>query len=183
MKYVYVIGLVVYMFCVSCSSAPIPLNEKLHIVVNNLERNGEHCTEEQLARYEMQYQTLMEEFEQNSSSMSVEELKLVAKEVARYNGLKVRYGLQSTTENITNLIQLLPDMAEGFIEGFETEGGLKTVEKEFKLMLDEAVKTSEQFKQKQGSVESIEQSVERISEDVIDALEKIDSIFSTSGSN
>lgn len=182
MKYVYVIGLVAYMLCVSCASAPIPLNEKLRIVVNNLERNGEHCTEVQFAKYEMQIQALMEELKQNSSSMSVEELKLVAKEVARYNGLKMRYGLQNTTENITNLIQLFPDVAEGFVEGFEAEGGLKSIEEEFKLMLDEAVKTSEQFKQ-QGSIESIEQSVERISEDVIDALEKIDSVFSNSSLN
>lgn len=178
MKIVSLIVVSVGLLLASCSSALMPISEKMRIVVDNLERNGSVYTEEQFARCEMQYNSLLEELKQNEGQLSPEELKLITKEIARYNGLQMRYNVESAAEGIKTLYQLLPSMAEGFMEGFESGDGLEGLEQKLHLIIDEIVSSSEQLKSEEGQLDRIMQSVERISDDVESASEKIDSIFS-----
>ena len=177
MKNLWFIGFCICLLLSSCSSAPMPVSEKMRIIADNIERNGELCTPAQLERYDLQYNNLLAELEQNYENMTPEELKLVTKEIARYTGLRTRYTIEGATEEVKTLIELLPSMAEGFVEGFEAKGGMENIQQKFKNMLDESVSASEQLKSQEGNFQRLQQVFEEMMEDAEEASEKIDSIF------
>lgn len=125
----------------------------------------------------MQYNLLLDEMLQQSHTMSSEEKMAIAKDIARYNGLLVRYHLQSRAEQIKGIYEMLPSITEGFIDGVKSNNGLEDIENSFKEMLEEAVKASEQIKIKEGNFEQIRQSLDNMINDATEASEKIDSIF------
>lgn len=84
---------------------------------------------------------------------------------------------ETTTEEVKTLIELLPSMAEGFVEGLEEGGGMENLQQKFKNMLDETVSASEQLKSQEGDFQRLQQGFEKMMEDAEEASEKIDSIF------
>lgn len=177
MKNFWLISLYVGLFLSACSSTPVPVSEKMRIVVDDFERNGAHCSQEQLAVYEMQYNNLLLELEQTQATMTEEEMKLVAKEIARYNGLQMRYNINATVEGAKNIYMLLPTITEGFLEGFNAEEGIENLQLKFKEMLDETVRASEQIKSGEKTLQHFQQSIENMIEEAEVAEEKIDSIL------
>lgn len=178
MKNFWLISLYVGLFLSACSSTPVPVSERMRTVVDDFERNGAHCTQEQLAVYEMQYNNLLLELEQTQATMTEEEMKLVVKEMARYNGLQMRYNINAAVEGAKNLYMLLPTITESFLKGFNAEEGIESLQLKFKEMLNETVRASEQIKSGETTFQHFQQSIENMIEEVEVAEEKIDSILS-----
>ena len=177
MRRLYIVGLGISILLSACTSAPVPVSEKMRIVVDSFEQKEGNLTQEQFATYDMQYNNLLQEVLQNGNSMTTEEKERIAKEVARYNGLKVRYGVESTVEFVQGMSQTLPAIVEGFLEGFNTEDGMESLELKFKQMLDKTVQASKQIKSNESNLLHIKQSLERMMEDAEKAGEEIDTIF------
>lgn len=155
----------------------MPVSERMRIISDNIERNGEYCTPSQLERYDLQYNNLLLELEQNYENMTPDEMKLVANEIARYSGLRARYAFENITSDVKAILELVPGVVDGFIDGFEADGGVNHLQQKFKAMLDEYVSVGEQLKSKEYDFQRIQRGFEEMMMDAEKASEKIDSIF------
>lgn len=172
MKYLWIISIYVFLFFTACSYS-VSISERMRILSDKIEQNGESLTEEQLTAYELQYKQLLEELEQNIGIIEPEELNLAAKEIARYNGLQARYNFNTTVESLKLIYQLLPSAAEGFLEGFNIGNDVKGLEEEFESMLDEAIKAGEKLKLNESTLTEIQQSIERVVENASEEFENL----------
>ena len=96
-----------------------PLSSRMNDFVNNVEKDYKSWTAEDWERAEGKYTKFLEEYKQNYDSYTTEEKAAINKEIGRYNGLRMKVGLEGAGEKIKNFGERLPSLIEGFMSVFE----------------------------------------------------------------
>ena len=96
-----------------------PLSSRMNEFVNNVEKNYKSWTAEDWDRSEEKYMKYIEEYKQNSESYTPDELAAINREIGRYNGLRMKVGLEDAGEKIKDFGERLPSLIEGFMSAFE----------------------------------------------------------------
>lgn len=99
-----------------------PLSTRMNAFVNDVEKNCKNWTAEDWDRSEERYASLLEEYKKNYDSYSSEEKAAINKEIGRYNGILVKYGLEGAGQKIKDFGERLPSLIEGFMSVFEDSG-------------------------------------------------------------
>ena len=101
---------------VSCGK---PLSTKMNDFVNNVEKNCQNWTKEDWNRSEEKYAIFLEEYKQNFNSYTPEEIAAINREIGRYNGLRMKAGLEDAGQKLKDFGERLPHLVEGFMSAFE----------------------------------------------------------------
>ena len=101
---------------VSCGK---PLSTKMNDFVNNVEQNCQNWTAEDWKRSEEKYAIFLEEYKQNHDSYTQEEIAAINREIGRYNGLRMKAGLEDAGQKLKNFGERVPHLIEGFVSAFE----------------------------------------------------------------
>ena len=96
-----------------------PLSTRMNDFVNNVENSYKNWTKEDWKRADEKYAKFLEEYKQNYDSYSTEENAAINKEIGRYNGIRMKVGLESAGEKIKDFGERLPSLIEGFMSAFE----------------------------------------------------------------
>ena len=96
-----------------------PLSTRMNEFVNTIEQNCKNWTEEDWERSEEKYKKLLEEYKQNYDSYTSEEKSAINIEIGRYNGLRMKTGLEGAGQKIKDFGERLPSLIEGFLSVFE----------------------------------------------------------------
>ena len=96
-----------------------PLSTRMNDFVDNVENNYKNWTAEDWDRSEEKYMKFIEEYKQNSESYTPDELAAINREIGRYNGLRMKVGLEGAGEKIKDFGERLPHLIEGFMSAFE----------------------------------------------------------------
>ena len=96
-----------------------PLSTRINDYVSTVEKNYKNWTPEDWDRSEEKYAKLLEEYKQNFDSYSPEEMAAINKAIGRYNGIRLRHGLEGAGQKIKDFGERLPSLIEGFVSAFE----------------------------------------------------------------
>ena len=96
-----------------------PLSTRMNEFVDNVENNYKNWTKEDWGRAEEKYAKFLEEYKLNYDSYSTEEKAAINKEIGRYNGIRMKVGLEGAGEKIKDFGERLPSLIEGFMSAFE----------------------------------------------------------------
>ena len=100
-------------------SCAAPLPNRIDDYVEEVEASCQYWTVEdwELSNYE--YEALVEEYRQNYDSYTQEEREAINKAIGRYNGLRIKHGLEDLSNTIKEIGEQLPTIVEGFMSAFE----------------------------------------------------------------
>ncbi len=101
----------------SCASAP--LSNRIDEYVSEVEASCQDWTEEQWQLSEQEYEILIEEYRLNYSTYTQEEKEAINRAIGRYNGLRIKHGLEDIGNTIKEIGEQLPTLVEGFMSAFE----------------------------------------------------------------
>lgn len=96
-----------------------PLSTRMNDFVNNVETNYDNWTKEDWGKAEEKYAKFLEEYKQNYDSYTPDEKAAINKEIGRYNGLRMKVGLEGAGQKIMDFGERLPHLIEGFMSAFE----------------------------------------------------------------
>ena len=117
-KVYYIISLLALFFMTSCSS---PLNTRFENYVNQVESDCKYWTEEDWELSQEEYNLLLQEYEENYSTLSQEEKDAINKEIGRYNGLLFKQGIKEATNALQEFGEQIPSLIEGFMSAFDED--------------------------------------------------------------
>ena len=103
------------------TSCEIPTSMKFEHHLNKVENNSENWTEEEWEMSKERYRELLKEYEANYDNMTQEERDAVNKAIGRYNGILVKKGFKKVDETVSDFVDRLPSLFEGFMSAFEEE--------------------------------------------------------------
>ena len=106
------------LFLTSCEK---PISSKFENHIDKVENNCENWTDEDWELSREQYLILLEEYEANYDKLTQEEKDVINKAIGRYNGILVKKGIEKIDESITDFIDRIPSLFEGFMSAFEEE--------------------------------------------------------------
>lgn len=95
------------------------LSSRMNDFVDNVENNYKNWTKEDWNRAEEKYAKFIEEYKQNYDSYSTEETSAINTEIGRYNGLRVKAGIEDAGHKLKGFGERLPFIIEGFMSAFE----------------------------------------------------------------
>ena len=101
----------------SCTSAP--LSNRISDYISEVEANCATWTESDWEMSEGEYAALIEEYRQNYDSYTQEERAAINKAIGRYNGLRLKHGLEEFGDTVKEIGEQLPSLVEGFMSAFE----------------------------------------------------------------
>ena len=113
-----IIVLFMMLFLTSCEK---PISSKFENHIDKVENNCENWTDEDWELSREQYLILLEEYEANYDKLTQEEKDVINKAIGRYNGILVKKGIEKIDESITDFIDRIPSLFEGFMSAFEEE--------------------------------------------------------------
>ena len=113
-----IIVLFMMLFLTSCEK---PISSKFENHIDKVENNCENWTDEDWEISREQYLILLEEYEANYDKLTQEEKDVINKAIGRYNGILVKKGIEKIDESITDFIDRIPSLFEGFMSAFEEE--------------------------------------------------------------
>ena len=117
-KLIVIIVFLVMLFLTSCE---IPTSVKFEHHLKKAESNCETWTEEEWEISKERYRELLKEYEANYDNMTQEERDAINKAIGRYNGILLKKGIDKVDETITDFVDRLPSLFEGFMSAFEEE--------------------------------------------------------------
>ena len=117
-KVYYIISLLALFFMTSCSS---PLSTRFENYVNQVESDCKYWTEEDWKLSQEEYNLLLQEYEENYSTLSQEEKDAINKEIGRYNGLLFKQGIKEATNALQEFGEQIPSLIEGFMSAFDED--------------------------------------------------------------
>ena len=106
----------------SCSS---PLSCRMNEYISDVEAKCPDWTEEDWELSQEEYTKLLEEYELNYNSYTQEEKDAINKAIGRYNGLRIKQGIEEVGSVLKELEERLPSLMEGFISAFDTEENIE----------------------------------------------------------
>ena len=113
-----IIVLFMMLFLTSCEK---PISSKFENHIDKVENNCENWTDEDWELSREQYLILLEEYEANYDKLTQEEKDVINKAIGRYNGILMKKGIEKIDESITDFIDRIPSLFEGFMSAFEEE--------------------------------------------------------------
>lgn len=105
---------------VSCAS---PLSTRFDEYVSQVESDCMYWTEAEWKLSEEEYNNLLQEYENNYSSLTQEEKDAINQAIGRYNGLLIKHGIENTAAGLQELGERIPSLIEGFMSAFSNETG------------------------------------------------------------
>ena len=104
------------MMLLSCSA---PLSNRIDEYVTEVEANCRYWTAQDWELSEEEYAALIEEYRLNYDSYTQEERDAINRAIGRYNGLRLKHGLEDFTNKVKEIGEQLPGMVDGFMSAFE----------------------------------------------------------------
>lgn len=111
-----IIAISSFMLLCSCSS---PLSSRMNEYVSEVEASCQNWTEEDWELSQEEYAKLLEEYELNYDSYTLEEKDAINKAIGRYNGLLIKQGIDEAGNILKEFGERLPSLIEGFMSAFE----------------------------------------------------------------
>ena len=103
------------------ASCEVPTVTKFDNYVDRVENNCDEWTEEEWEISKEKYRQLLNEYEANYDNMTPEERGTVNKAIGRYNGILLKKGIKNLDESVSDFMDRLPSLFEGFMSAFEEE--------------------------------------------------------------
>ena len=113
--------IIVFLVMLFLTSCEIPTSVKFEHHLKKAESNYENWTEEEWEMSKDRYRELLKEYEANYDNMTQEERDAINKAIGRYNGILLKKGIDKVDETITDFVDRLPSLFEGFMSAFEEE--------------------------------------------------------------
>ena len=114
----FIMILFLMLFLTSCE---IPTSLKFDYHLKKVENNSDNWTEEEWDMSKERYRELLKEYEANYDNMTQEEKDAINKAIGRYNGILVKKGIKKVDETVSDFVDRLPSLFEGFMSAFEEE--------------------------------------------------------------
>lgn len=114
----FIMILLVILLLASCE---MPTVTKFDNYVDRVENNCDEWTEEEWEISKEKYRQLLNEYEANYDNMTPEERGTVNKAIGRYNGILLKKGIKNLDESVSDFMDRLPSLFEGFMSAFEEE--------------------------------------------------------------
>ena len=102
----------------ACTEAHTLAVDSLHTFVDDTEMKAEKYSEEEWDKVNAKFDELMERIDRHYDEMTPEEQRRAKKDAARYIGIQTRMGLQEASRQARQFLEQVPDLIEGFTEGF-----------------------------------------------------------------
>ena len=106
------------LFMISCSAS---LSTKFDDYVTQVELDCRDWTEDEWEFSLEEYNRLLQEYENNYSTLTQEEKDAINRAIGRYNGLLVKRGIKTATGAFQELGERIPSLIEGFMSAFGNE--------------------------------------------------------------
>lgn len=114
-KTYYIITFLATFLLMSCSS---PLSTRFESYVTQVETDCKYWTDADWKISQEEYSLLLQEYEENYSTLSQEEKDAINKAIGRYNGLLIKQGIEDATNVLQEFGERLPSLIEGFMSAF-----------------------------------------------------------------
>lgn len=113
--------LIIAFVLIAITSFAAPLSTRMEIYIDKVEEKCDKWTKEDWERSKKEFNVLLKEYKENTSTYTQEERDAINRAIGRYNGLLVKKGITRAGTLLEEFANRIPSLIGGFVSAFETE--------------------------------------------------------------